>query len=187
MVDREIGSLLDALEDTGRMDETIIVRTSYHGEMALSHGMREKRMQCYDETMGVPLVINYPAGWFDDDDCDGNADDGCDGRTGESGDEHQNGSDGGRKEDGGENPTPSKAATAASSTRTCRTMVSSIDLLPTIVELAGRGVVLGRGNGDDEGKGGRPKNDFDSPYRGKSLVPFLTEDIHGNDGRSDER
>ena len=37
-----------------------------HGEQALSHGLREKRNQCYEETMGIPLVINYPTGFFHD-------------------------------------------------------------------------------------------------------------------------
>lgn len=67
LVDKEIGSLLDALDATGQMDNTIIIRMADHGEQALSHGLREKRMQCYEETMRIPLVINYPTGWFDND------------------------------------------------------------------------------------------------------------------------
>jgi arylsulfatase A-like enzyme len=63
-VDAEIGSLLDALDETGQMENTIIIRMADHGEQALSHGLREKRMQCYEETMGIPLVVNYPSGWF---------------------------------------------------------------------------------------------------------------------------
>ena len=40
LVDDEIGSLLDELEATGQMDNTIILRLSDHGELGLSHAMR---------------------------------------------------------------------------------------------------------------------------------------------------
>lgn len=40
LVDDEIGSLLDELEATGQMDNTIIVRLADHGELGLSHAMR---------------------------------------------------------------------------------------------------------------------------------------------------
>ena len=108
-MDAEIASLLQALDVNGQMDNTIIIRMADHGEMALSHGLREKRMNCYEETMGIPLVINYPNGYF------------------------------------GEQTW---------STRTVSNLVSSIDILPTITELASVDL---------------------SPfkYRGKSLVSFL--------------
>jgi len=65
-VGAKIGSLLDALDATGQMENTIIVRLADHGEQALSHGLREKRNQCYEEMMGIPLVINYLTGFFHD-------------------------------------------------------------------------------------------------------------------------
>lgn len=40
LVDDEIGSLLDELEATGQMDNTIIIRLADHGELGLSHAMR---------------------------------------------------------------------------------------------------------------------------------------------------
>ena len=40
LVDDEIGSLLDELEATGHMDNTIIIRLADHGELGLSHAMR---------------------------------------------------------------------------------------------------------------------------------------------------
>ena len=40
LVDDEIGSLLDELEATGQMENTIIVRLADHGELGLSHAMR---------------------------------------------------------------------------------------------------------------------------------------------------
>ncbi|KAL3827596.1 hypothetical protein ACHAXA_002093 [Cyclostephanos tholiformis] len=127
-VDAEIGSLLDALDATGRMDNTIILRMADHGEQALSHGLREKRMQCYEETMKIPLVVNYPTGWFDD-----NADNKVNGH--------------------------------AKRINSC--LVSSIDILPTIAELAGI--------------------DCSSHlYRGKSLVPLLRNDNPHIDNIKDE-
>ena len=60
--DREMGVVLDALEDNGDLrDRTIVIRLSDHGEMGLAHGgMREKGYNAYEETMHVPLVISNP-------------------------------------------------------------------------------------------------------------------------------
>ena len=107
-------------------------------ELALSHGLREKRMQCYEETMGIPLVINYPTGWFDNDDD-------------KQGDDDNNGN-----------------AKKDSCTRIDPRLVSSIDILPTIAELAGI-------------------NCSPFQYRGKSLVPVLRDDKNsGVDSKDDE-
>jgi arylsulfatase A-like enzyme len=113
------------------MDNTIIVRLADHGEQALSHGLREKRMQCYEETMGIPLVINYPTGWFNDDNL-------------------------------GQGSTTSDNARRTSSKLVSTTLVSSIDILPTIAELAGIECSAYH-------------------YRGKSLIPCLRNDHQHSD------
>ena len=59
LVDRQVGKMLDALEATGQLDNTIIVFTSEHGEMAGDHGMLEKRSM-YEEASRVPLLIHVP-------------------------------------------------------------------------------------------------------------------------------
>lgn len=60
-VDRHIGTILDALEQSGRLNDTIIVRASDHGEMGLSHGgLRQKMFNVYEETVNIPLVISNP-------------------------------------------------------------------------------------------------------------------------------
>ena len=59
LVDRQIGKMLDALNATGQLDNTIIVFTSEHGEMAGDHGMLEKRSM-YEEASRVPLLIRIP-------------------------------------------------------------------------------------------------------------------------------
>ena len=59
LVDRQVGKMLDALRATGQFDNTIIVFTSEHGEMAGDHGMLEKRSM-YEEASRVPLFIRVP-------------------------------------------------------------------------------------------------------------------------------
>jgi arylsulfatase A-like enzyme len=60
-VDRQIMKLLKALDDNGLAENTVIVRTSDHGELAMSHGrMRQKFYNCYRETLSVPLIISNP-------------------------------------------------------------------------------------------------------------------------------
>ena len=59
LVDRQVGKMLDALRETGQLDNTIIVFTSEHGEMAGDHGMLEKRSM-YEEASRVPLFIRIP-------------------------------------------------------------------------------------------------------------------------------
>jgi choline-sulfatase len=59
--DNYLVSVLDKLEETGLFDDTLIVRTSDHGEMGLSHGgMRQKNFNFYEETLRVPLVYSNP-------------------------------------------------------------------------------------------------------------------------------
>ena len=53
--------VLDALEANGLMDDTMIIRTSDHGEMGLAHGgMRQKNFNFYEETIRVPMVYSNP-------------------------------------------------------------------------------------------------------------------------------
>ena len=88
---------------------------SHHQIATARHAcLREKRMQCYEETMSIPLVINYPSELFH----------------------------------GGD------ANNSESSTRIISNLVSSIDILPTIADLAG-------------------VDCSQYHYRGTSLVPLL--------------
>jgi choline-sulfatase len=59
--DKYLVDVMDKLEETGLMDDTLIIRTSDHGEMGLSHGgMRQKNFNFYEETLRVPLVYSNP-------------------------------------------------------------------------------------------------------------------------------
>ncbi len=54
-------NVLDKLEETGLLDDTLIVRTADHGEMGLTHGgMRQKNFNVYEEATRVPLVYSNP-------------------------------------------------------------------------------------------------------------------------------
>lgn len=59
-VDRDIGAILAALERSGAADDTIIVFSSDHGEMAGAQGLRLKGPFIYKENFRVPLVIVHP-------------------------------------------------------------------------------------------------------------------------------
>ena len=59
-VDRSIDLVLDALEASGQADRTVVIFTADHGEMAGSHGLRQKGNLVYDENFHVPLVISHP-------------------------------------------------------------------------------------------------------------------------------
>ena len=66
LVDAKIGRLLAALGDPGDpgslRSRTVIVRTSDHGEMGLSHGgLRQKMFNAYEESLRVPFVVSSPA------------------------------------------------------------------------------------------------------------------------------
>jgi choline-sulfatase len=60
LVDQEIDAIMDALEKHHLLDDTIIIRTADHGELGLSHGMREKAYTVYEEEIHIPLVISNP-------------------------------------------------------------------------------------------------------------------------------
>ncbi|NQT15247.1 MAG: sulfatase-like hydrolase/transferase [Planctomycetes bacterium] len=59
MVDAEIGRILDALEDSEHVKDTVVVFTSDHGEGRARHQMVTKGY-LYDEAAKVPLVVSWP-------------------------------------------------------------------------------------------------------------------------------
>ena len=59
-VDQEIGKVLDALEESGQAENTVIIFTSDHGEMAGAHHLRQKGSVAFRETTNVPFVIVDP-------------------------------------------------------------------------------------------------------------------------------
>ena len=65
VADRHVGSVVDALGDPedpqSLRSRTLIVKTSDHGDMGMSHGgLRQKMFNAYEETIRVPLVFSNP-------------------------------------------------------------------------------------------------------------------------------
>ena len=58
-LDEQLGRVLDAIDEKGIRDNTIVVYTSDHGEMMGSHGRMEKN-SFYAESFQIPLLIRYP-------------------------------------------------------------------------------------------------------------------------------
>ena len=61
LIDDGVGRVLEALDQTGQMENTLIIFTSDHGEFLGNHGLLRKPSLHYDETLRVPLLIRLPA------------------------------------------------------------------------------------------------------------------------------
>ena len=59
LIDEKIGELLDALEATGYLDNSIVVFTSDHGDCLTDHGHSQK-WTMYEQVVRVPLIIRAP-------------------------------------------------------------------------------------------------------------------------------
>lgn len=57
-LDENFGRLLDALEEYGIADDTIIVLTADHGDLMGSHGMIAKHVW-YEESIGIPFLMRW--------------------------------------------------------------------------------------------------------------------------------
>lgn len=60
LADSHVEKILDALDEAGLTENTIIIRTADHGEGGLSHGMREKAFTAYDEMIHIPFIVSNP-------------------------------------------------------------------------------------------------------------------------------
>ncbi len=58
--DSQVGRLVTLLRERNRLDDTILVLTSDHGEEFLEHGGVQHGYTLYEEAIRVPLVIRYP-------------------------------------------------------------------------------------------------------------------------------
>ena len=59
MVDAEVGRVLNALDEEGYTDETVIVFTADHGE-GMGHHQMVRKSSPYDEASKVPFIISWP-------------------------------------------------------------------------------------------------------------------------------
>jgi arylsulfatase A-like enzyme len=61
LIDDQVGRILETLENTGKLDDTVVIFTADHGDMMGGHGMVWKSTNAfYDEIVRVPLLIRYP-------------------------------------------------------------------------------------------------------------------------------
>lgn len=60
LIDKEFGRLLDYLEKSNQLEDTMIIYTSDHGESLGDHGIYLKGAYFYEGDVHVPLIISYP-------------------------------------------------------------------------------------------------------------------------------
>jgi len=60
LVDRQIGRILDALEETGQRQNTIVIYHSDHGYPIGDHGLIGSGCRFYEGFVHVPLIISWP-------------------------------------------------------------------------------------------------------------------------------
>ena len=58
-VDRQLGRLIDALEETGQLDDTVVAYTSDHGDMMGKFGMWWK-CSLYEDAVRIPMIVAGP-------------------------------------------------------------------------------------------------------------------------------
>jgi len=58
--DEHIGRMLAALEAAGRLENTLVVVTSDHGEEFLDHGRKGHQHALFEELVRVPLIAHWP-------------------------------------------------------------------------------------------------------------------------------
>jgi arylsulfatase len=59
-IDVQVGKMINALEQTGQMENTIVIYMADHGEMLGDHGIYLKGPFFYEPLVHVPLIISYP-------------------------------------------------------------------------------------------------------------------------------
>lgn len=60
LIDAQVGRILESLQKTGQIDDTMIVFSSDHGEMLGDHGIYLKGPFFYDPLVRVPLAMSWP-------------------------------------------------------------------------------------------------------------------------------
>lgn len=60
LIDKQVGRMLEALERTGQLENTLVIFMSDHGEMLGDHGIYLKGPYFYDPAVRVPLIFSQP-------------------------------------------------------------------------------------------------------------------------------
>jgi len=65
LIDQQIGRIIDHLEQTGALENTIIIFTSDHGETLGSHGgLTDKGWHHFEEIQRIPFIVRMPEGYL---------------------------------------------------------------------------------------------------------------------------
>ena len=59
-IDDGVGRILEALERTGQLDNTIVIVAGDHGYFYGEHGLNAERRLGYEESVRIPIVVRYP-------------------------------------------------------------------------------------------------------------------------------
>ena len=60
LIDDQFGRLIDVLQDTGQLENTVIIYSTDHGESLGDHGLIEKGCRFYEGLVRVPLIFAWP-------------------------------------------------------------------------------------------------------------------------------
>jgi arylsulfatase A-like enzyme len=60
MIDDKVGEIMDALENKGQLDNTVIIFTSDHGDCLTDHGHSQK-WTMYDQVTRIPMIARFPS------------------------------------------------------------------------------------------------------------------------------
>jgi arylsulfatase len=60
LVDTQLGRILEALDETGQREDTIVVFMSDHGELLGDHGLLFKGCRFFEGLVHVPLIVSWP-------------------------------------------------------------------------------------------------------------------------------
>ena len=60
LIDEQFGRILEALDETGQRENTVIIFTSDHGETLGDHGLIQKGCRFYEDLVRVPLIFSLP-------------------------------------------------------------------------------------------------------------------------------
>jgi arylsulfatase A-like enzyme len=59
--DDQVGKLLDRLAGAGRLDDTLVIVVSDHGEGLMDHGWMHHGALLYEEAVRIPFLVRWPA------------------------------------------------------------------------------------------------------------------------------
>jgi arylsulfatase len=60
LIDDQVGRMMQALNDSGQRENTVVIFTSDHGETLGDHGLIQKGCRFYEGLVRVPLIFSWP-------------------------------------------------------------------------------------------------------------------------------